>query len=139
MVSFTTQYDSNFENFKCHFRDVIKRLTRKTLEAKFKPYRPQGIKQKHLIILDRAWKENFSDLKTAKSIKDFDCGKLLAAIFIASSVRNVLKNQKYKRQKLLIQKRNQMPAETKFEDDKVLEQIKAAEKKKQKKREKEKE
>lgn len=59
-------------DFKCHFRDVCKRLTRFALEQKNPGYDPTGVEYRHLKILSRSWVEKYPDLKTMKLRKGFD-------------------------------------------------------------------
>jgi hypothetical protein len=87
-------------DFKCHFRDVVKRLTRFALELKNPGYDPTGVEYKHLKILTRAWTEKYPDLKTMKLRKGFDTGRVWASLFIASCLKNVMNLRKMKRQKL---------------------------------------
>lgn len=87
-------------DFKCHFRDVCKRLTRFALEQKNPGYEPSGVEYRHLKILSRAWVEKYPELKTMKLRKGFDSGTLWASLFITSCLKNVLNLRKMKRQNI---------------------------------------
>ena len=82
-------------DYKCHFRDVCKRLTKCALEKQIPNYDANGIEQKHLKILGRAWTEKYSELKTKKLLENYNSGRLWAALFIVSCIRNVVNIQKY--------------------------------------------
>mmetsp|Transcript_5497 Transcript_5497/g.8596 ORF Transcript_5497/g.8596 Transcript_5497/m.8596 type:complete len:145 (+) Transcript_5497:6213-6647(+) len=87
-------YSDYHGDYKCHFRDVCKRLTRCALEKKIANYDAYGIEMKHLKILSRAWTEKYSELKTKKLMENYNCGRLWASLFIASCIRNVLNIRK---------------------------------------------
>lgn len=50
--------------FKCHFKDVCKRITMLALQKRNNNYNQAGIEPKHEKILRRGWTEKYSDLKT---------------------------------------------------------------------------
>ena len=50
--------------FKCHFKDVVKKITMLALEKRNPSYNQDGIEPKHERILKRGWTEKYSDLKT---------------------------------------------------------------------------
>jgi hypothetical protein len=80
-------YTNENGEYQCHLRDVIKKLSRRMLEANDKPeyeceengkikmnkegnpanqiggYDPKGIELKHLMMLDQAWEDKHYDLK----------------------------------------------------------------------------
>ena len=76
-------------DYKCHFRDIVKRLCRGVLEKKRADFDPKGIERNHLEYLNMLWLEKYPDLKTKKVLQGYDSGKLWAALFIVSCVENV--------------------------------------------------
>ena len=91
-------YSGDNGGFKCHFRDVVKRLARDVLESVNPNYNPKGISVKHLKILDRQWCSKYYDLKSRRVMAGYDSGKLFAGLFIAKNIEIAHTIRKYYKQ-----------------------------------------
>mmetsp|Transcript_35371 Transcript_35371/g.54140 ORF Transcript_35371/g.54140 Transcript_35371/m.54140 type:complete len:110 (+) Transcript_35371:4706-5035(+) len=80
--------------YKCHFRDIIKRLTYLAIQEHNPKFDPSGIEAKHLKSLHRQWEETYPDLTKKKPKPDYDSGRIWAALFIVSCIKNVVNNKK---------------------------------------------
>lgn len=108
-------YSTQFGDYRCHFRDVVKRLARNVLELKNPEYNPRGIELKHLRLIERAWNNKYPDLKinktswnyvpfgTLQSLENFDSGKLFSALYIVNNIEKAHRIRKYHRQEIFHQ------------------------------------
>lgn len=78
-----------FGDYKCHFRDVIKRLYRLAMQKINPDFDPNGIGIKQLTNLCLQWSEKYPSLDQMKE-HPYDSGKLLAFINLRSCLKNVI-------------------------------------------------
>ena len=100
-----SDFQDHTRQYKCHFRDVCKKLTRIALTKKNPNYDDGGIEPKHKKILSRAWVEKYTDIKHKKVLKGYHTGQLWAGLFIVSCVRNVCNMRKQKKMRVGIQEK----------------------------------
>jgi len=104
-------YSSSFGDYRCHFRDVVKRLARNVLVKKNPEYNPKGIGIKHLKLLERMWNSKYPDLrikrnswnnqplpKSLQPMENLNSGRLFSALFIVNNLEKAHCIKKYHRQ-----------------------------------------
>lgn len=80
--------------YKCHFKDIVKRTTYLAYKRANPCFDNSGIEKRHLRHLRVQWEKKFPDLKKKKPMEIYDSGKIWAAVFIVSCLKNVVNNKK---------------------------------------------
>jgi|TARA_B110000285_G_C15031079_1_gene566800 hypothetical protein len=96
--------------YKCHFKDVIKQLTKQAHLKLKKDYDPSGIEVKHHNNLKHQWEQVYPDLKTKALFHDYTTGQIWAGIFIVKWYENFITKRNRMNQIINIKKDN-------FEED----------------------
>lgn len=80
--------------FKCHFSDVVKRLSRFALDSMIPNFKPNGIQFKQLLALKHMWSEKYPDLKEKSRLlldrerKVYTCYRYFAANYLVKIITN---------------------------------------------------
>ena len=88
-----------------------------------------GIQMKHLKSLHQQWEETYPDLTKKKPKPDYDSGRIWAALFIVSCIKNVVNNKKLNDQDVAYnwkakEKKDKELKEAQERKDKILAEIK---------------